>query len=230
MENIESLFWKKLSDSIREHCSQRDYKSIKLKPFTEKMKNISGNVIYNFLKEDNIYKIYKKDYDPGVSKEDYRVDVAGFYTAYLRNQEKPCQERQSEWILEIALEHENNRDWDKELCKLCYLCANLKVIISYYDCEHDIKELLGKRLRKLGEEKIFIYSKSKWLFVFGPSGEENYGRPFRAFCIDKNLTPFELEISEPIIPEQLNKETPPVSFPEMPWKSKSETIKIVEIK
>ena len=206
MENIESLFWKKLSDSIREHCSQGDYKNIKLKPFTEKMKNISGNVIYDFLKENNTHK----DYDPWVSKEYYRVDVTGFYTAYLRNQKKG----QSEWTPEIALEHENKHDWDEELCKLCYLCANLKVIISYY--KGDIEKLLTERLIKLGKEKIFIYPKSKWLFVFGPSGKKNYGKPFRAFRIDESITPLKLEISEPIIPELLKKETPPVDFPKMP--------------
>ncbi len=224
MENIESLFWKKLSNSIRVHCSQSDYKDNKA--LTERMKNISGHVIYEFLEENNTYK----NYDPGVSKEDYRVDVAGFYTAYSRNKKKPRQERQSEWTLEIALEHENsNKSWDEELCKLCYLCANLKVIISYY--KHDIKKLLNERLRKLGKKKIFIYPKSKWLFVFGPSGKKNYGKPFRTFCINKNFTPLELEISEPIIPEQLKEKTSWLSFPKMPWKStKSERTEIVEIK
>lgn len=215
MENIELLFWKKLSDSIRVHCSQSDYKNIKAKPFTDKMKNISGNVIKQFLIERNTYK----DYEPWVSKEDYRVDVVGFYTAYWRNQQKLPKERQSEWTLEIALEHENKPDWDKELCKLCYLCAKLKVIISYCKFDKcDIKELLSERLRKLGEEKIFIYPESKWLFVFGPSGKSNYKKPFRAFYIDKKLTPLELEISELIIPEELEENTPLSSFPEMPEK------------
>ena len=208
MENIESLFWKKLSDSIRVCCSQGDYKKGGI--LTEPMKNISGNVMYDFLK-NNI----PNGYDPWVSKEYYRVDVVGFYTKWPRNQRKPRQERQSEWTLEIALEHENsNKSWDEELCKLCYLCANLKVIISYY--KGDIEKLLTERLIKLRKEKIFIYPKSKWLFVFGPSGKKNYGKPFRAFRIDKNITPLELEISEPIIPERLKKETPPVDFPKMP--------------
>ena len=206
MENIELLFWEKLSEAIKAYCSQSDYKNNKT--LTEKMKNISDFVIYKFLEENNYRHI---DYDPWVSNEDYRVDVVGFYTAYWKNQQKPSKERQSEWTLEIALEHENKHDWDKELCKLCYLCANLKVIISYY--KNDIKKVLNERLRKLGKEKIFIYPKSKWLFVFGPSGKKNYGKPFMAFYIDKTLTSHEAKISEPIIPEQLKEKTHPLPFP-----------------
>jgi hypothetical protein len=33
---------------------------------------------------------------------------------------------------------------------------------------------------------------------------------------NKNLTPLELKTSEPIIPERLPKETPPLDFPKMP--------------
>lgn len=207
----EKQFWQLLSDGIRKHCGLNDYKQSK--KLTGPMTNIAGHVIYDqYLKKP----LSNSPYHPYVSKEFYNVDVLGYYTKWYTNQNKPSEERQSDWILEVAFEHENNpKTWHEELCKLCYLCANLKVIVSYYEENVNIEDLLKQYLHSLGRDKLFIYPASKWLFVFGPSGVNNYKKPFRAFSVSQKFEPSELKIDKPLIPDEFNKIARELEFPDM---------------
>lgn len=133
------------------------------------------------------------------SKEYYRVDLVGY------RREEP--EVEGNWWLDVAYEHENADTWWGELCKLCYVAADLRVISSYYklgradkSAEETIEDKLRGYLGQLGKEKIFRIPNSQWLFVFGPR-LVCAAEPFRAFTIDDELSIRPLPGGERVVPQ-----------------------------
>jgi len=130
------------------------------------------------------------------SKEYYNVDVIG-YT------ENPKEKHN--WKLHVAFEHENTDGWDTELCKLCYIAADLRVIASYYDFANKkvpVKELLKKRIDKLGIGKVHRVPNSEWLFIFGP----------RARCAQYAFIAYTLDSELNVVPIQNTIEVKPISW------------------
>lgn len=135
-----------------------------------------------------------KEFGLKTSREDYRVDLIGW-----RREEPDVTDN---WWLDIAYEHENDDTWYRELCKLCYVAADLRVISSYHDFSKEpIEKKLKGYLDRLGEEKILRVPDSKWLFVFGPRlvcAEQ----PFKAFTIDEKLTVIPISGGEEVVPQR----------------------------
>ncbi len=134
------------------------------------------------------------------SKEYYRVDLIGY------RREEPNVD--CNWWLDVAYEHENRDTWYGELCKLCYVAADLRVVSSYYRLHNGkgkIEEPIEKKLRGyldwLGKEKILRVPDGKWLFVFGPRLNCT-DQPFKAFTIDENLTVIPISGGEEVVPQR----------------------------
>ena len=153
--------------------------------WTEISEDIAKKVIDNLYSDQDIFPKWKSQ------KEYFKIDIIG----YLTNWDNPHNiEKQHDWELKLAYEHENNRDkWHDELCKLCHIVADLKVLISYHDFKNGepIEKILGDRIKKLGIWRIHRIPRSEWLFIFGPSS--NYDFSYRAFTVDTNLDIVELE-------------------------------------
>ena len=94
------------------------------------------------------------------------------------------------WELKIAFEHENGAGWDDELCKLCFVVADLRVLVSYHDTrrdgEYSLQELLTKRLMTLGSARVHRVPDAEWLFIFGPT-LGSHSHHFRAWTIDREM-------------------------------------------
>ena len=118
-----------------------------------------------------------KPIDIRTQKEYLRLDLI----AYTRR-------KKFDWDIRIAFEHENDRNmWPDELCKLCHVVADLRVLTSYHRFEKDgpVEAKLEAKLEVLGEERVNRIKDSDWLFIFGPS--EIYTHRFEAFRLDKGL-------------------------------------------
>ena len=94
-----------------------------------------------------------------------------------------------------------------ELCKLCYVAADLRVISSYYklggaeiSAEPTIEDKLRGYLERLGKEKIFRVPNSQWLFIFGPRLVCT-DHPFMAFTIDDELNLSSVPGGDRVVPE-----------------------------
>lgn len=129
------------------------------------------------------------------SKEYYRVDMIGW-----RQEERGVS---GNWWLDVACEHENEYNtWYNELCKLCYVAADLRVVSSYHDFSKEpVEKKLKDYLDWLGKEKILRVPDSKWLFVFGPRSV-CAKQPFRAFTIDEKLTVIPISGGEEVVPQR----------------------------
>lgn len=130
------------------------------------------------------------------SKEYYRIDLIGY------RREEPNVD--CNWWLDVAYEHENRDSWYGELCKLCYVAADLRVVSSYHDFSKEpVEKKLKDYLDRLGEEKILRVPDSKWLFVFGPRLVcADAKQPFKAFTIDEKLTVIPISGGEEVIPKR----------------------------
>jgi len=131
--------------------------------------------------------------------EYYRIDLVGY--------RRDIPEVDGNWWLDVAYEHENRNTWWDELCKLCYVAADLRVISSYYDLgneEQTVEVRIRKYLKMLGKEKIFRIPNSEWLFVFGPT-LVSADQPFRAFTIDEELSIILVPGGERVVPEEWKK-------------------------
>ena len=128
--------------------------------------------------------------------EYFRIDVIGFTTNWEEENTIAKQRREAEkiemhplhnWKLKVAYEHENSDDWSDELCKLCHVAADLKVISSYFDFkkEEDIEETLKYYIKRLNSEGTLCRAEGKWLFVFGP--RKKSGDSFKAYTLDDNM-------------------------------------------
>ncbi len=137
-----------------------------------------------------------KKFGLGTSREYYKIDLIGW------RQEEPGVEHN--WWLDVAYEHENRNDWNGELCKLCYVAADLRVISSYYskaETEEPIEKKLKGYLEQLGEKKIIRVPNSKWLFVFGPR-LACADKTFKAFTIDEKLTVIDITGDKKVVPQE----------------------------
>ena len=127
-------------------------------------------------------------------KEYFRIDVIG-YTTEWEEEKLIAKQRGDEgikmlplhnWKLKIAYEHENSDDWSDELCKLCHIAADLKVISSYCDfSKNNIEKTLKYYKARLKTEDTMCRAEGKWLFVFGP--RKKSGDLFKAFTLDDSL-------------------------------------------
>ena len=121
-----------------------------------------------------------KPIDIRTQKEYLRLDLI----VYTRK-------KKFDWDIRIAFEHENKRNlWPDELCKLCHVVADLRVLVSYHNFKKEgpVEKKLKQRLKILGTDRMQRVLNSEWLFVFGPS-DHYEGYPFRAFAVDKGLSP-----------------------------------------
>ena len=107
----------------------------------------------------------------------------------------------------MAYEHENDDTWWEELCKLCYVAADLRVISSYYkigsaerSAEQTIEDKLRGYLERLGKEKIFRVPNGQWLFVFGQR-LDCADKPFMAFTIDEELSISRVPGGKQVVPK-----------------------------
>ena len=205
-EEIKSLtperFWElyadKLDEAGKDPKTHEDYQD-KTK-WTETIMEVAKGVIYDMLRD------LPNDGQPEVDQESFRIDLVGYTTKWPEEMKKKKEERQHDWGLKVAYEHENSDEWDDELCKLCHVVADLRVISSYYDFskEEQIEDLLQQRVKKLGMWRIHRVPNSQWLFVFGPCCvcEEE---PFRAFTIDSELKVVEITGDKKVIPGEWRK-------------------------
>lgn len=141
------------------------------------------------------------DGDSDVDSEYFKIDLIGYTTKWSEPRRKGGK-KQHDWKLKIAYEHENDAyTWHDELCKLCHIVADLRVISSYYDFskKKKIEELLQDMINKLGMWRIHRVPNSHWLFVFGPWWVCKE-KPFRAFTIDSELKVVEITGDKKVIP------------------------------
>ncbi len=192
-------FWELYADKLNEEGKKAEtHEAYQDKPkWTEKIINdIAKKVISHMLSgivDDGDYK---------VDSEGFRIDLIGYTTKWPEEMKKKKEERQHDWELKVAYEHENEPgEWDYELCNLCHIVADLRVISSYYDFrkEEKIEELLQDKINKLGMWRIHRVPNSHWLFVFGPWPVREKDR-FRAFTIDSELKVIDITSDKEVRP------------------------------
>jgi len=198
-EKIKSLtpetFWELYSEKLNKNATYTDYKDNK--KWTKAVIRIAKKVIRDMLRDIP---------DEGkieVKSENFNIDLIGYTTKWFEQRRKG-EKKQHDWKLKIAYEHENNvNTWHDELCKLCYVVADLRVISSYYDFrkKKKIEELLQDMVNKLGMWRIHRVPNSHWLFVFGPCLVCKE-KPFRAFTIDSELNVVEITGDKEVIPDK----------------------------
>ena len=74
------------------------------------------------------------------------------------------------WHLRVAFEHENcqkRNQWHDELCKLCHVVADLRVLAAYFRRWDGFEEELQHRIDLMAERMTRVRD-SEWLFIFGP--------------------------------------------------------------
>lgn len=199
-EEIGSLtpvrFWELYSEKLKEAGKRpKTYKAYQHSPkWTEVVLPIAEEVIRYMLNDVPEHGDFKVD------SEYFKIDLIGYTTKWSEVKEKG-KKRQHDWKLKIAYEHENSNKWDDELCKLCHIVADLRVISSYYNLgqEETIKDLLQDRIEKLGIWRIHRVPNSSWLFVFGPCWACKE-KQFRAFTIDSELKVVEITGDKKVIP------------------------------
>ncbi len=95
------------------------------------------------------------------------------------------------WCMKVAFEHENMDNWDDELCKLCHVVCDLRVIATYFNFDsrrRSIDKMLQKRIDKLKqgkelEDRMARFPGARWLFIIGPRCRCE-SEPYRAFTTD----------------------------------------------
>lgn len=103
------------------------------------------------------------------------------------------------WDLRVAFEHENTNSWRDELCKLCHVVADLRVLVGYFT----VREQLDKRLQEridLMDGRMSRVTNSQWLFIFGPSESERDPAPWVAYTLDDRLRLVKLPDNDPFNP------------------------------
>jgi len=150
---------------------------------------------------DKVRIMFNKDLELETQKEYFRIDAIGYTTKW--EEEKQIAEHRKKyerikmyplhnWKLKVAYEHENSDGWSDELCKLCHITADLKVISSYYGSnKDDIEKTLKYYIERLDSEGTMRRAEGQWLFVFGP--RKNSGDLFKAFTLDDDMNVIPLE-------------------------------------
>ena len=107
-----------------------------------------------------------------------RLDVAGFER---RREDDYCN-----WDLRVAFEHENKPgSWPDELCKLCHIVADLRVLVAYY-CragKGSFQKELQERIN-LMDDRVDRVPQSKWLFICGPVDSSKDDTGWMAFKLE----------------------------------------------
>jgi hypothetical protein len=106
------------------------------------------------------------------------------------------------WDLRVAFEHENNQkgeDWIDELCKLCHVVADLRVLVSYFPEWIGFESLLTKRIDLMGH-RLQRVEDSSWLLIFGPRESKRLAMPWVAYTIDSNRKLSQLPDANPFVP------------------------------
>jgi hypothetical protein len=88
------------------------------------------------------------------------------------------------WDLRVAFEHENSPNWQDELCKLCHVVADLRVLVAYIAQPAMIESLLQNRIELMGERCQRVRD-SQWLFIFGPESSKRNRLPWVAYTLDR---------------------------------------------
>jgi len=87
------------------------------------------------------------------------------------------------WDLRVAFEHENTRNWHDELCKLCHVVADLRVLVGYFTINTPIEERLHERINRMGN-RITRVPDCQWLFIFGPDDSQRDKTPWVGYTLD----------------------------------------------
>ena len=207
MENATNLltpqkFWEVYSKTIIE-AAQKDKSG-----FYEKYKNntewtkaiieIARQTIGQLLSGQEV----KGESELRIDPEYFNVDLIGYITQWPKEEKKKLPEKQHVWSLKVAYEHENSEGWSDELCKLCYIAADLRVIHSYYNPKKgkEIEDILQGYVDNLKCENIINrIPNNNWLFIFGTMGE--HSEPHRAFTLDSEYKVIQVEYRKKVIPE-----------------------------
>lgn len=166
------------------------------KPWTRHIMEVTKKVIISVYENDGGHPRWK------TQTQYFNIDMIG----YLTNWEHPeNNKKQHDWEIKIAYEHENNHQrWHDELCKLCHIVADLRIISSFHNFHAGpkIKDILQERIERLGNAKLNRVPDSSWLFIFGP--RIHHKDKFRAFSIDSNFKIYEIQNSEEVVPKNWN--------------------------
>lgn len=127
-----------------------------------------------------------------VAKEFYRVD----HTLWQLD------DREEEWDLVLAFEHENGPTWTEELMKLAHLSCPLRVLISYHDYSLEPNILVQvQRAVELLKRRPHRARSGTWLLAFGPVAQED--REFSCYVINGSDLTYELLMAGAINPVKL---------------------------
>ncbi len=108
--------------------------------------------------------------------EELKLDVMGY--------EQRVKGVNFNWDLRVAFEHENNhKQWHEELCKLCHVVADLRVLVSYFLQWEGFEKALQDRVDLMGERMTRVPN-SEWLFIFGPRESSKLKMPWVAYTLD----------------------------------------------
>jgi len=208
MDNTTNLltpqkFWEIYSKKINE-AAQKDKSGFyeKYKNNSEWTKEIIG-IAKQTIGQLLSGQAAKNESEVRIDTEYFRVDLVGYITQWPKEKRKKMPERQHIWSLKVAYEHENYEDWSDELCKLCYIAADLRIIHSYYNPKKkiEIRKLLQGYVDKLKNKNILNrIPNNNWLFIFGAMCE--HSEAHQAFTLDSELNVISVESGEEVIPDK----------------------------
>jgi len=193
-------FWEVYSKKINE-AAQKDksgfYEKYKNNPeWTKEIIEIAKQTIGQLLSGQEV----KGESELRIDPEYFNVDLIGYITQWPENKRKEKLEKQHVWNLKVAYEHENLENWSYELCKLCYIAADLRVIHSYINTKRKkMEDILQGYVDELKHKEIITRTKNNWLFIFGTLGE--HSKAHRAFTLDPEFKVIQVKDGEEVIPE-----------------------------
>ena len=194
-------FWEVYSKNINEAAlkDKKFYEKYSANSkWTKEIIEIAGDTIDQLLRKQ---ESDKKKIE--IDHEYFRIDVVGSITIQRPStDDKTIFDKQYVWNLKVAYEHENDPGtWSGELCKLCYVAADLRVIHAYSKKGVEIESLLQEYVNKLRKENIINrIPNNNWLFVFGVMCE--HSEAHRAFTLDSELNVIPVEGGEEIVPDR----------------------------
>lgn len=103
------------------------------------------------------------------------------------------------WDLRVAFEHENTQNWHDELCKLCHIVSDLRVLVGYFKISDQIERRLQERIDLMAERMTRVPD-GQWLFIFGPGKSQNDERPWAAYTLDPGRRLIKLADDNPFNP------------------------------
>ena len=103
------------------------------------------------------------------------------------------------WDLRVAFEHENTNNWHDELCKLCHVVADLRVLVAYFRSGEPIAERLQERI-DLMDKRMTRVQESEWLFIFGPDDSRRDRTRWAAYRLDERRQLARLRDDNPFNP------------------------------